>query len=107
MQAADLQVCTSAFENLSLAILEGMACGTPVLGTPGGGTPELVGQIDAGLVLADDQAHTLADALPAWLADRQRLASLGERARQITVERYDWERVVDGLEAVCAEVARR
>src|SRR5438128_818415 len=33
MQAADLQVCTSAFENLSLAILEGMACGTPVLGT--------------------------------------------------------------------------
>jgi glycosyltransferase involved in cell wall biosynthesis len=43
MQAADLQVCSSAFENLSLAILEGMACGTPVLGTPGGGTPELVG----------------------------------------------------------------
>ncbi|MBV9580926.1 MAG: glycosyltransferase family 4 protein, partial [Chloroflexi bacterium] len=54
MQAADLQVCSSAFENLSLAILEGMACGTPVLGTPGGGTPELVGQIDPGLVLEDD-----------------------------------------------------
>jgi glycosyltransferase involved in cell wall biosynthesis len=107
MQAADLQVCTSAFENLSLAILEGMACGTPVLGTPGGGTPELVGQIDAGLVLADDETHTLADALPAWLEDRQALASLGERARQITVERYDWERVVDGLEAVCSQVARR
>ena len=60
----------SAFENLSLAILEGMACGTPVLGTPGGGTPELVGAIDPELVLDDDQAHTLADALPGWLADR-------------------------------------
>src|SRR6185503_17861099 len=60
MQAADLQVCTSAFENLSLAILEGMACGTPVLGTPGGGTPELIAQIDPQLVLADDRAHTLA-----------------------------------------------
>src|SRR5579871_2383139 len=63
MQAADLQVCSSAFENLSLAILEGMASGTPVLGTPGGGTPELVEQIDPELVLPDDQAHTLAEAL--------------------------------------------
>ena len=107
MQAADLQVCSSAFENLSLAILEGMACGTPVLGTPGGGTPELIGQIDPTLVLADDHAHSLADALPVWLADSDRLARLGQRARAIAVDRYDWERVVDGLEAVCAEVARR
>jgi glycosyltransferase involved in cell wall biosynthesis len=107
MQAADLQVCSSAFENLSLAILEGMACGTPVLGTPGGGTPELVGAIDPALILDDDHAHTLADALPDWLADRERLARLGQRARQLAVDRYDWERVVDGLEAVCSEVTRR
>jgi len=104
MQAADLQVCSSAFENLSLALLEGMACGTPVMGTPGGGTPELVEPIDPGLVLENDHAHTLADALPIWLGDRQRLASLGQRARELAVERYDWERVVDGLEAVCSEV---
>jgi glycosyltransferase involved in cell wall biosynthesis len=104
MQAADLQVCSSAFENLSLAILEGMACGVPVLGTPGGGTPELVQQIEPNLVLADDQPATLADALTAWLADPARLRRLGHRARAVAVERYDWERVVDGLEAVCAEV---
>jgi D-inositol-3-phosphate glycosyltransferase len=103
MQAADLQVCSSAFENLSLAILEGMACGTPVLGTPGGGTPELVGAVEPGLVLPDDQPRTLAQALPRWLADRARLAELGRRARALAVERYDWERVVDGLEAVARE----
>jgi glycosyltransferase involved in cell wall biosynthesis len=106
MQAADLQVCSSAFENLSLAILEGMACGAPVLGTPGGGTPELVGAIDSSLVLEDDHAHTLAEALPLWLCDRDKLAGLGQRARELTVERYDWERVVDGLEGVCSEVVR-
>jgi len=105
MQAADLQVCTSAFENLSLAILEGMASGAPVLGTPGGGTPELLSAIDPELVLRDDHAHTLAEALPAWLGDRDRLRVLGQRARGLAVERYDWERVVDGLEAVCAEAA--
>jgi glycosyltransferase involved in cell wall biosynthesis len=56
-------------------------------------------------VLQDDHAHTLADALPAWLGDRERLNALGQRARGLAVERYDWERVVDRLEAVCAEVA--
>ncbi len=81
-----------------------MACGTPVLGTPGGGTPELVGAIDPALVLGDDHAHTVADALLGWLADRERLARLGQRARRLAVDRYDWERVVDGLEAVCSEV---
>jgi glycosyltransferase involved in cell wall biosynthesis len=103
MQAADLQVCSSAFENLSLAILEGMACGTPVLGTPGGGTPELVGVVDPALVLSDDQPHTLADALPSLLADRTRLNELGQRARALCVERYDWEQVVDRLEDVARE----
>ena len=59
------------------------------------------------LVLDDDHAHTLAEALPVWLGDRARLEALGRRARSVTVERYDWERVVDGLEAVCSEVTTR
>jgi glycosyltransferase involved in cell wall biosynthesis len=107
MQAADLQVCSSAFENLSLAILEGLACGTPVLGTPGGGTPELLAALDPDLVLGDDRPATLAEALPRWLEEPARLAQRGEQARALAVERYDWERVVDGLEAVCAEVSER
>jgi glycosyltransferase involved in cell wall biosynthesis len=105
LQAADLQVCSSAFENLSLAILEGMACGTPCLGTPGGGTPELVAAIDPDLVLPNDSPAAIADALPGWVADPARLLELGKRARALAIERYDWERVVDGLESVCGEVA--
>jgi len=104
LQAADLQVCSSAFENLSLAILEGMACATPCLGTPGGGTPELVGAIDPELVLPSDEPAAIADALPRWLAQPRRLAELGQCARALAVERYDWDRVVDGLEGVCQEV---
>jgi glycosyltransferase involved in cell wall biosynthesis len=104
MQAADLQVCSSAFENLSLAILEGMACGTACLGTPGGGTPELVGSIAPDLVLPNDTPAAIAEALPRWVAQPQRLAELGQQARRLAVERYDWERVVDGLEVACSEV---
>ena len=59
----------------------------------------------AGELAQADPGATLADALPGWLGDRERLATLGQRARQLAVDRYDWERVVDGLEAICAEVA--
>jgi glycosyltransferase involved in cell wall biosynthesis len=106
MRAADLQVCSSAFENFSLAILEGMACGTPVLGTPGGGTPELVGAVDASLVLPDDTADSIASGILGAVADRARLRALGERARALVVDRYDWERIVDRLEALVDEVSR-
>ncbi len=104
MQAADVQVCSSAFENLSLAILEGMACGTPVLGTPGGGTPEIVGAVDGSLVLPDDRPASIAEALQSLAGDRQRLGDLGQRARALVVDRYDWERVVDQLESTMQEV---
>ncbi|MBV9358461.1 MAG: glycosyltransferase family 4 protein [Chloroflexi bacterium] len=105
MQAADLQVCSSAFENFSLAILEGMACGLPVLATPGGGTPELVGQLDPALVLSSDSTAALVDGMRRWLGDAERRRERGRDARRLAVEHFDWERVVDRVEAVCAEVA--
>jgi glycosyltransferase involved in cell wall biosynthesis len=105
MQAADIQVCSSAFENFSLAILEGLACGTPVLGTPGGGTPELVGGLDQRLVLPGDSAEAMADGVERLLADPAELARLRTAARAYVAERYDWGRVVDRLETLIAEVA--
>ncbi len=105
LQAADLQVCSSAFENLSLAILEGMACGTPVLGTPGGGTPELVGRIDPALVLPGDDAGALADGLARCLRDPAALRRRGALARAVAVAAFDWERVVDSLEELCTELS--
>lgn len=107
MQAADLQVCSSAFENFSLAILEANACGTPVLGTPGGGTPELVGLVDPALVLRDDAPRTIAEGISFTLGQPSRLADWSRIARKIAAERFDWERVVDQLLGVCEEVRHR
>ena len=55
------------------------------------------------MLLHDDQPYTLAEVLPGLLADRSRLSELGQRARRLAVDRYDWERVVDGLEVVARE----
>jgi glycosyltransferase involved in cell wall biosynthesis len=103
MQAADLQVCSSEFENHSLAILEAFATGTPVLGTPAGGTPALLEQVDGNLVLPDPRPETIAARIRDLLANPTELRRLRDRARAVAVERYDWARVVSALEAVCRE----
>lgn len=107
MQAADLQVCSSRFENHSLAILEALACGTPVAGTPAGGTPEILGRLDQRLVFARSDAAAIADGLEGLLRDRSLLAQLGDRARSLAVSCYDWGHVIDQLEALLQEVTQR
>lgn len=106
MRAADLQVCASEFENHSLAILEAIACGTPVLGTRAGGTPEILEQLHPLLLLPpspDPSAIALAAAR--FLDDPPALESLRRRSRELATERYDWESVVSSLERHLASVA--
>jgi glycosyltransferase involved in cell wall biosynthesis len=99
--AADLVLCTSNFENWSLSLLEALACGVPVLGVPNGGIPQLLATVDEGLILADSEPTTAAAAIRSLIADRARLEELGALARRVAVSRYDWDVVVEHLEATC------
>jgi len=102
LRAADLQLCTSEFENWSLALLEGMACGLPVVGTPFGGTAEMLGAVDPVLVLEDGEVNSIVERLNSLFADRPRLRDLGIRSRQYA-ESFDWGVVVERLERVLTE----
>ncbi len=65
-------------EAQSLAVLEAMSVGVPVVGTDHGGIPETLG--DAGLVVPPDDAVALADALARLISDdalRRRCAVAG------------------------------
>ncbi len=74
-------------------VIEGMACGLPVVHAGNGGLPELVG--DAGLSLGVpfdwDRVHTpTPEALAETIAQAyERRDELGERAREIAVQRYN------------------
>ena len=60
-QGADLFVMPSkALEGFGLATLEALACGTPAVGTPIGGTKELLSQIDDGLLSAGTDCDAIA-----------------------------------------------
>jgi glycosyltransferase involved in cell wall biosynthesis len=103
--AADLFILpTQALEGFGLVTLEALACGTPVLGTRVGATPELLEPLDPDLLADDASPAALAAGVTRCLARADRDA-LGARCRAYTAA-YDWSAVIDALESEIAELAR-
>lgn len=104
LRAADLVLCTSEFENWSLAILESLATGTPVLGTPRGSIPDLLAPVATDLIVADAKPSTIASAVRGHLADPVRLRQLGVRSREHALG-FGWESTTNGIEQALTSVA--
>jgi glycosyltransferase involved in cell wall biosynthesis len=106
-QAADFFVLpTRALEGFGLVTVEALACGTPVLATPVGATPEILAPLDPSLLFENETAAAIAKGLRQHLVggDPARAARLREASRR-HAERYDWERTVTGIEGALAELA--
>ena len=101
-RAADVFVLpTRELEGFGLVTIEALACGTPVLGTPVGATPELLAPLDPGLLFRDATPEAMADGLEQFLAGKGRDPAAAGRLRQACrrhAEKYDWARVLDALE---------
>jgi len=106
LSAADLFALPAVGEGFSMAVLEALACGLPVVLTPGCHFPEAA-QAGAGVVV-ERAVGPLAGALRALLADAGRRAAMSRAARALVEDRYTWAQVVAQLdEAYRAAIARR
>jgi alpha-1,6-mannosyltransferase len=93
LAAADVAVAPSEVEAFGLAVLEALACGTPVVVPDRGAAPELIGPTGSGVIT---------DGTPAGLADGVRsLLDVPERVRRDSArsraEQYPWSVTVSGL----------
>lgn len=86
-------VVHAAPEVFSVALIEALACGRPVLASDSGGTPDLVDC--AGVLAPPENAPVFACLLQQLLADPARREALGVAARRRAVERFSVERMVD------------
>lgn len=97
--AADCTVMPSVdLEGFGLATVESLACGTPVLGSSRGATPEILNRLDSSLVYqsAADLTVKMRSVLkaPAILPTRAACWNFAEA-------NYSWDRVVGAFERLC------
>lgn len=100
--AADVFGLTSTYESFSIATLEAMAHGLPVMATEVGYLQHLVRDSGAGLVVSPDRPDELADALVVMVSPDVR-REYGQRGRQF-VSRFDWPLIAGKLERLYMQV---
>ncbi|HEY2902830.1 MAG TPA: glycosyltransferase [Polyangia bacterium] len=93
--AFDVFALSSKMEGLPLVILEAMATELPIVSTAVGGIPGAVADGETGLLSPPGDAPALRERLLALADDRPRARRLGQRGRQIALDRYSGERMVN------------
>jgi len=92
-----LTVYAPVMEPFGFVPLESMACGTPVVGVNEAGVRETVRHEETGLLVERDPA-AFARAIIDLLADRPRLARLGQQGREVVLAQWGWDRSVQEIE---------
>jgi glycosyltransferase involved in cell wall biosynthesis len=88
---------------LPLKLLDSMAAGRPLVVTPRLETRAIVERYGVGIATQGDAAEDLAEGLRQLIVDPTRARALGQRARNVAVEVYDWQVVGDRLASAVLE----
>lgn len=77
-------------EGLGIVILEAMACETPVVATNKGGIPLAVKNGKTGFLVRAKSGKLLSDAINKVISDPKLRKTMGENARKLVEEKFDW-----------------
>ena len=102
-RAADLVVIPSLMEAVSLAALEAMASGTPVLATEVGGMPEIIIHGKNGYLVPSRDAGALAETIRHSAEDKA-YADIARAALHMARQQYSWRAIARQTEAILQSV---
>ncbi|BAZ42235.1 group 1 glycosyl transferase [Calothrix sp. NIES-4101] len=99
-QAADFSIMPSqAFEGFGLAVVESLACGTPVICTPIGGMPEILQPFSPHLITASAHENAIAETLEQVLLGKIAIPSRSQ-CRDYATANFDWTKIAQQVRQV-------
>ena len=103
-QALAFAVSSVWYENASIAVLEAMADGLPIIASRIGGLPEQVTSGENGFLVDPQNVDAWADTLRQFMElGPSEKARMGAASRQRVVERYGWEKHLTDLQSLYHE----
>jgi glycosyltransferase involved in cell wall biosynthesis len=107
LKALDIFVMPSLWEGLSVAMLEAMAAGLPVVISDVGGVSQALGENQYGIKVPAGSPADLASAIRLLAEDPDRRASLGSSARKRVLASFSADAMMAELDRVYEEALRK
>ena len=98
LKCSDIYVSSSLVEGLPLSILEGMACGLPVIANKVGGIPDIVNEGENGLLVELNDRQAFIEAMLSLANDNSKRKAYGKKSRDIVCSQWSLEQCVKGYE---------
>ena len=96
LASLDMFVLSSLEEGLSLAGIEAMASGLPLVGTQAGGIPDIISE-ENGILVPPANSQALADAIAKLVTDPELRRHLGKEGRRKVEQFFSIEKVADQI----------
>lgn len=95
---------TTIQEGFGMVLIEGNACGKPVIGTKVGGIKYVIKDGETGLLVPPKNPEALAEAIIKLLQDEDMAKKMGKNGRILVEEKYTWDKVAKMTEKVYEEL---
>jgi len=105
MWESHLLVQPSMMEGLSIALIESMACETPVIAADIEGSKEVIVDGKNGFLVQPNNVDQLAEKIIEIITDGKKMEEMGKKGREIVEEYYTWRKVVEKVEAALLDHA--